>query len=418
MRHWLRDPSFRRPATVVRHWLRDPSFRKPATVVALTLLVVLGGALGLLIGGGEDGTPKAITKPVPRPTARTGPGAVGGPATDPTEAALARMSLQRKVAQVFLWGFTGQGADAPVLGRLRSLDLGGVVVSRDNYADQGQLRGLTGQLRSAAARARHVSPWILAAQQGGEFNALPGLPPATAPADLDGSSAGAREATAAARALRALGVNGVLGPVLDVGADDNVAVGARAFSDDPAEVASYAQSTIAAYRRGRVFSAPAHFPGLGSASQAADQGPASVGLSARALARRDIVPFRTAVDEGAPGIVVSNGLYVYDDFVTPASLSRAVMIGLLRGQLDFRGLALTDDLTDPAVTALEQPPRAAVLALKAGADMLFVSGPAADQDAAYKAVLRAVQKGDIPRGRLDEAVKRILSVKRDYGLRR
>ncbi|MGI8749240.1 MAG: glycoside hydrolase family 3 N-terminal domain-containing protein [Thermoleophilaceae bacterium] len=386
------------------------------TVVALTLLVVLGGALGLQ-GGGDEASQKATTKPVAKPDPRAGSGAVGGPA-DPAAVALARMSVQRKVAQVFLWGFTGQGSDASVLGRLRSLDLGGVLISGANYAGQGQLRGLTAELRSAAARARHVQPWVTAAQQGGEFNSLPGLPPATAPADLDGSRAGAREATAAGRALRPLGVNGVLGPVLDVGAADNVAVGARAFSDDADEVAGYAQRTIAAYRRERVFSAPAHFPGLGSASQDPGQGPVNVSLSARELSRRDLVPFRTAVDEGAPGIVVSNGLYVYDDFVTPASLSRKVMVGLLRKRLDFRGIALTDNLTDPAVTALEEPSRAAVVALKAGADMLFISGPAADQDGAYRAVLRAVRKGEIPRRRLDEAVKRILSVKRDYGLLR
>lgn len=382
-------------------------------MVALTLLVVLGGGLALLLGGGGDGSPGATPEKGPA----TSPGVSGGP-TDPAEATLVRMSVQRKVAQVFLWGFTGQGPDASALGRLRSRDLGGVVVSRANYAGPDQLRGLTGQLRSVAARARNVQPWVMAAQQGGEFNALPGLPPATAPADLDRASAGAQEAGAGARALRALGVNGVLGPVLDVGADDNVAVGGRAFSDDPAEVAGYAQRTIAAYRRERVFSAPAHFPGLGSANQSAEEGPASVSLSARALSQQDILPFETAVDEGVPGILVSNGLYVYDDFVTPASLSRDVMVGLLRKRLDFRGVAITDNLADPAVTALERPPRAAVLALKAGADMLFISGPGADQEGAYTAVLQAVKKGEIPRRRLDEAVKRILSVKRDYGMLR
>lgn len=387
-------------------------------MVLLTLLVVLGGVIGMLIGGGDDPSRKAVTEPVTATVPAAGPGAVGGPTIDPAQAALARMSVQRKVAQVFLWGFTGQGADASVLGRLRSLDLGGVVVARGNYAGPDQLRGLTGQLRAAAGRARHVQPWVLANQPGGEFNSLPGLPPATAPADLTGAGQGAQEATAAGRALRPLGVNGVLGPDLDVGPDDNVAVGALAYSENAGEVAGYAESVIGAYRTQRLFSAPAHFPGLGSGSQPADQGPASVSLSAAELSRKDMQPFRAAVDEGAPGIVVSNGLYVYDDFVTPASLSRKVMVGLLREKLDFRGIALTDDLTDPAVTALEQPPRAAVLALKAGADMLFVSGPSTYQDGAYRAVLRAVQEGEISRRRLDEAVKRILAVKRDYGLLR
>jgi beta-N-acetylhexosaminidase len=165
-----------------------------------------------------------------------------------------------------------------------------------------------------------------------------------------------------------------------------------------------------------VFSAPSHFPGLGSASQAVEEGPASVSLSGAELRRRDLVPFRSAIDAGAPGILIANGLYTYDDFVTPASLSRSVMTGLLRRRMGFRGVAITGNLTDPGVTALFQPRAAAVQALKAGADMITINGPASDQEGAYRAVLAAVRTKAISRRRLDEAVGRILSVKRDYGL--
>ncbi len=130
------------------------------------------------------------------------------------------------------------------------------------------------------------------------------------------------------------------------------------------------------------------------------------------------MPFRSAIDAGVPGIEVSNGLYVYDDFVTPASLSRRVITGLLRGKLGFRGVALTGDLTDPAVTALVPPARAAVQALAAGADLLYLSAPPADQAAAYRAVLAAVRKRRVPAKRLDQAVTRVLAAKRDYGVLR
>jgi beta-N-acetylhexosaminidase len=258
----------------------------------------------------------------------------------------------------------------------------------------------------------------MAAQEGGDFNALPGLPPATAPADLGSAAAGGRESAAAARALHRLGVDGVLAPTLDVGEAENPAVGARAFSPDPGRVARYGQAAVRAYRDGHVFSAPSHFPGLGSGSQPVEEGPSNVGQSAAQLSAQDLVPFRTAIQEGAPGIVVSNGLYTYDDFVTPASLSHAVMTDLLRRRLRFRGVALTDDLTDPGVTALQTPSQSAVQALRAGADMVYLSRPPGAQEAAYRAVLAAVRKGRIPRARLDQAVGRILAVKRDYGLLR
>jgi beta-N-acetylhexosaminidase len=91
---------------------------------------------------------------------------------------------------------------------------------------------------------------------------------------------------------------------------------------------------------------------------------------------------------------------------------------LLRRRLRFKGVAITDDLSDPAITAIHTVPDAAVRALRAGADMLQISGTAGDQQAAYVAVLRAVQRGRIPRRRLDEAVGRVLVAKRAYGLLR
>ena len=89
---------------------------------------------------------------------------------------------------------------------------------------------------------------------------------------------------------------------------------------------------------------------------------------------------------------------------------------LLRGELRFRGLTITDDLADPAVTAQASVPEAAVRAVRAGADMLFISGPVGDQQGAYVAVLRAVRRRRLSRKRLDEAVLRILDTKRRYGL--
>jgi beta-N-acetylhexosaminidase len=143
-----------------------------------------------------------------------------------------------------------------------------------------------------------------------------------------------------------------------------------------------------------------------------------VGLGLRELRRRDLRPFRAAIAAGVPGVVLGHGLYPMTDYVTPASLSRRVATNLLRGELGFRGVSITDDLAEPAVTTSLAVPDAAVAALRAGADMLFISGPPADQQAAYVAVLRAVRRGRVSRRRLNEAVERILDVKRDYGLLR
>jgi beta-N-acetylhexosaminidase len=277
---------------------------------------------------------------------------------------------------------------------------------------------MAGEAGVIAKQADHVRPWVLASQQGGELNAFPDLPPAHAPADLLSAGGAGAEAAESARALRDLGLTGVLGPVIDVGFEGGSALGAAAYSDDPAEVAGFADAVIGAYRRAGVFAAAEHFPGLGSADQSTDEGPASVGLDLTQLRHRDLLPFRAAIEDQVPGMVLSNALYPMNDFTAPASLSRRVATDLLRDDLRFGGVAITDDLAAPAVEVAASVPQAAVRALRAGADMLYVSGDETDQRAAYAAVLAAARSGRVSRGRLDQAVARILAAKEEFGLLR
>ena len=115
-----------------------------------------------------------------------------------------------------------------------------------------------------------------------------------------------------------------------------------------------------------------------------------MGLGLPELRERDLLPFRAAIEDGAPAFVLSHALYPMNDFTAPASLSSEVVTDLLRDELGYQGVAITDDLAAPAVAIAASVPEAAVEALRAGADMLMISGPLADQEAAYDAVLAAV----------------------------
>lgn len=409
--------------------MRDLALRRRAAALAVALIAAASLAAGVLAGkpgksaskvpsatgrpGGERRASflSALIPPAPDAPSRR---AAGVPRT--VSELAARLPLERKVAQLFLVGFRGRDVNGPVFRRFGRLDLGGLVIDRLNYSDPQQLALIAGEPAVIARRAGRVPPWVLAPQQGGAFNAFPDLPPATTASQLRSAAAGGAEARQAAGTLRPLGINGVLAPDADVGSPGDPGVGARAFAADPGDVAAYVRAVVSAYRAARVFTAAEHFPGLGSALQSTDDGPAEVGLSLSELRQSDLVPFRAAVRAGVPAILVGHGLYATDEFVTPASLSRAVMQGLLRRELRFRGIAIADDLADPPITALGTVPDAAVQAVKAGADMVFISGPEGDQQASYVAVLRAARSGEIPRARIDEAVMRILSVKRDYGL--
>lgn len=412
--------------------VRPEPARRRLAIALLAALAIAAGAAGAVVGSGrgdEDdpasrvpspgrGTPQerisflaTIVPPPPERARRR-----RSPVPRSVAELARRLPLERKVAQLFILGFRGTDVTADIFGRLRRQDLGGIALAPHNYIDSAQLGGLASQAAAIARERRRVPPFVLTVQEGGELNTFADLPPFALPADLASARDAAEEAGASGAALRELGVTGVFGPVVDVGLEPGTALGARVYSDDPEEVAAFAEATVRAYRRQHLFSSVKHFPGLGAADQSTEEGPASVGLGVEELAERDLVPFSAAVEAGVPGVVVGHALYPFNDFTAPASLSKQVATDLLRGRLRFKGVALTDDLADPAVTTLHTVPDAAVRAVEAGVDMLYISGAAGDQQAAHVAVLRAVRRGRIPRRRLNQAVGRILFAKQDYGL--
>jgi beta-N-acetylhexosaminidase len=407
--------------------------RRRVALAVLVAVAVGAAAAGAVVGAGHgEGAEGAANVPspgrdVPREhisfLARLVPPPAHaerstGPAVPKSVADLARrLPIERKVAQLFVVGFNGTDTTADIFGRLARLDLGGIVLGASNYVDPSQLGTLANQAATVAREQRHVPPWVFASQEGGDLNSFPDLPPSAAPAELTSAREAAAGARDSANSLRALGINAVLGPVVDVGGSEaGSALGSRVYSDDPQEVAAYADAVVRAYRDEHVFSAAAHFPGLGATDQSTQDGPATVGLGLDELRNRDLIPFGAAIDAGVPGVMIGSALYPFSDFTVPASLSRTVDTALLRREMHFKGVAMTDDLADPAITTLHTIPDAAVDALRAGADMLYISGGAGEQQAAYVAVLRAVERGRIPRRRLDEAVGRILLAKQDYGL--
>ena len=404
---------------------------RQVTAIVVIALLVGGTILFIRSRGGDDTETTSLNLPaatgngdgpashvsflerlIPPPPSRV----ATGPSAPRSLADLARrLPLERAVAQLFLFGFTGKDSSAPIFQELKRLDIGGLVVDGGNYDSAQQLAGLNAQLGAAATAAQHLPPWVMTEQDGGDFSQYPDLPPPQAPGDYGSAADAAAAFTSAATTLKALGFNGLLEPSLDVAGDDS-ALGAQAFSDDPDEVADYARRTVASCRALKVLCAAKHFPGIGAADTETDEGTAQIGLPIDQLMQRDVVPFQAAIEAGITAIVVGLGLYEPDDFVTPAALSPKIIGGLLRKRLKFGGLAITDDLADPGSSSIVQIPDAAVQAIQAGADMVYISGELSDQEAAYTAVLNAVRAGRISESRLRQSLLRVLVAKGGYGL--
>jgi beta-N-acetylhexosaminidase len=407
--------------------------RRRIVAVSAVALVLAGGAAAavLALNGGGNDKPVAALPPASG-SASTGPLSHrsflervipppaergNGPSVPSSLADLARrLPLERKVAQLFIFGFEGKDETAPVFGDLAKLDMGGLSITADNYSGPQQLQALTGAVAKLVNDHHLVPPWLLTVQDGGDFSELGDLPPTDPPADVKTIQQAANDAAETASALHQAGINGVLGPDVDVDTSTGGAYTRLAYSDSPTQEAHFAAVTVRAFAHQKMLVTPKHFPGLGAAAQPTEDGPANVGLSPQQLATRDLVPFKAAFDAGASGVMLGHGLYSTDEFVTPASQSTALATELLRGNMRFDGVAVTDDLESPAITGSQSVPDAAVASIKAGADMVWISGPESDQNAAYLAVLNAARRGEIPAARINEAVLRILQTKQHLGL--
>jgi beta-N-acetylhexosaminidase len=215
------------------------------------------------------------------------------------------------------------------------------------------------------------------------------------------------------RQLSRAGVNTDFAPVVDTGF--GAAIGGRSFGEDPELVAEMGVASVEGFEAAGVVSAAKHFPNHGAAASDSHKTLPVVDHDLATLRSYDLPPFEAAVAAGVPMVMVGHLLYPAIDPERPASLSPDA-IGMLRGELGFEGVVVTDDLAMAGASGGGSPARAAVGAVKAGADLLIISSPPQQQADAYDAVLGAVESGKIPRERIEASVGRILKVKEDYSL--
>ncbi len=376
--------------------------------VSAVVLAIVAAAGAWLLLAGDDDAPEPVESP-PR-TAATGTGASGAPAG---------LSTEELVDQLLLVGFDGSEPKPGVLRELRGHQLGGVLVGASNWKGKGPGRKLIDALRAAGAKGGRIEPLIATDQEGGTYRSLTDLPPSER--EIEIGDRGSREVAKrwgkdGAEALEEVGIDLNLAPVADVATLDSP-IADRAFSDDPSVAAEMTAAAVDGCKAAGVACAVSHFPGLGAASQDTNAGPAFVGLDPATLRGRDLVPFVAAFEAGAPAVVVSHGLYSAYDSVTPASLLPAITTDLLRGELRFEGVAISDDIGAGAIGAVMTPAEAAVEAVAAGIDLIQVADPRNVAEV-RRALLGAVEDGTLGEERLREAAGRVMALKRELAAAR
>jgi beta-N-acetylhexosaminidase len=315
------------------------------------------------------------------------------------------LTLEQQVGQVLMLSFSGTAAPPYVREALRERRVAGVILFGGNIVSPEQVRELTRELRRAGGR-----PLVAVDQEGGKVRRLPWAGPTSAQPGQLASGAVRPAAEAAARALRAAGITVTFAPVADVPSVRRAALAGRSFSRDPLAVAEAVRDAVRGWRAGGVAATAKHFPGLGGAPSNTDDAIVTIRRSRTALDAVDLPPFAAAIDAGTPLVMVGHARYPALDRSRIASQSAPIIEGVLRDELGFRGVVVTDSLEAQASLATGPITKVSERALRAGADLLLLTGRGSYRPV-YEHLLAAARSSPELRGRVREAAARVLALK-------
>ncbi len=279
-----------------------------------------------------------------------------------------------------MWaGFDGPHAPGPLLDAIRDGGIGGVLLFtyRGNVRSKPQVRAMLREVQDAARRGGLPPVPVAVDQEGGSvvrvgYRAV--FPSAMAIGATGDPSYAERVARAVALGLRADGIAVNLAPVCDVNVEPrNPVIGTRAFGDDPARVGEFAAAWVRGSEGELVATTPKHFPGHGATSSDSHHTTVDQADDRATLEARDLPPFRAALAAGASALMTAHVRFPAIDPASIATLSRAVMTDLLRGELAFAGLALTDSLDMSGITQVDTTERLVARAIEAGVDAVMVT---------------------------------------------
>jgi beta-N-acetylhexosaminidase len=324
-------------------------------------------------------------------------------------------SIAREALTVLQPGFTGT---TPPDWLLRSLDegLGAVALFARNIEDEAQLAGLT-------ARLRDVRPDVLVAadEEGGDVTRLEARGGSSFPGSLalgavDDPALTRSVAAELGRRLAACGVNLNWAPSADVNSDPgNPVIGVRSFGAAPELAARHTAAYVQGLQSAGVAACAKHFPGHGDTATDSHHALPRIDVDRDVLQARELVPFRAAIAAGTKAVMSAHILVPALDAWRPATLSRAVLTDLLRRDLGYQGLIVTDGIEMRAIADRYGVERGTVLALAAGADAICVGGGLAGEDtvvALRDAIVRAVRTGELTEERLADAAARVRALAR------
>ena len=330
---------------------------------------------------------------------------------------LSALTLEQKVGQMITAGFPGTILTPEVVAMITHCHLGGVMLSGANIKNPGQVADLNDAIQRVAIADASLPLFITVDQEGGTVNRLrypATVMPSAMALGATRSIADVEECTrAAATEMRAVGINVNFAPVLDVNSEPtNPVIGVRSFGDSPSLVSEMGATVIKALHERGVMATAKHFPGHGDAKIDSHLGLPVILRSQELLRSVDLVPFEEAIASGVDMIMSAHAVYpTLTNTLLPATMSSELLIDLLRHEMGFSGLTITDALVMRAIADRYSLAEAAVLSVQSGADIVLTLGTLEEQNYVFDELVRAARRGDIAESAIDASVARILAAK-------
>jgi beta-N-acetylhexosaminidase len=336
---------------------------------------------------------------------------------DLADAYIAQMSLDDKLGQLFIPTFLCCGYTNATAAMVEQLHVGGAILYAANVSDAARTRSMT-----ASAQAHSPIPMLITLDEEGggvdRLRAVYGPHPSARTIALSHSTSYAQDQGArTAREMAALGINVNLAPDVDVQLVAGPDLGSRNFGTDAQTVITYAGAYLTGLQNNGVLGTLKHFPGLGASTIDAHEGLPVINRSRDQIESVELAPYRNLIATGQVGAVMTTDLLMPAiDTNLPAELSPKIINGILRDELGFDGVVITDALYMQGISDRYSMPEAGVLAILAGCDMM--EGPMSpSQVMAMEDALRAaIQSGRLTKDRIDQSVRRILILKMRMGL--
>ncbi|MCI5654858.1 MAG: beta-N-acetylhexosaminidase [Candidatus Pseudoruminococcus sp.] len=338
--------------------------------------------------------------------------------TDEISEKISKMSLDEKIGQMLMVGIDGTEVDDDFKEFAEEYKFGTVILFGKNITSAEQLVNLTNSIKSTAGDI----PYIIGMdEEGGLVTRLPddvlSMPAALTIAGSEDTEYCYNAGYQIGTQITSFGLHTGFSPVLDIWSNpDNTVIGNRAYGKTSDDVCKYGIADMLGLKASGAIPVAKHFPGHGDTETDSHYGLPLVTKTKEELWQSELLPFKSAIENGVPMIMAAHILCTELDEKYPASMSKNIITDLLRDEMGFEGVVITDDLTMGAISESYSFGDAAVLSINAGCDILSICFGEDNVKQAFTAIKEAVKNGDITEERINESVRRILKLKEDYNV--